>query len=481
VSLPWTRRARRLGGSSIIRSDRAVGGANVGITISSIIRNLGATVHFIGGNTDLGTTGNTINVTGGANPFVNGVLPWATVEGPAGYDLVRDVDGTAGGAYTIGRVTAYSADINLGGIVKISGGSSTLNANRTVDALLLVNGATVGGAFNLQVGTSVAGLLANIGGGTISSNVTFGGAEALVLVEAGSTLTLSGSVAGPSFRKERNGRLVLSGSNTGLAGVVTVADGTLQVTKATGLGSAFSGTAVNAMASLEIDAASGPFNFGTESFTINGTGENNNLMGALKVVNGNVTIGTGTTLFTEGSETSISVESGRTLILNATIATNTFTKLGGGTLELGGAASNTGTGAITVAEGTLRLNKSGAFNAVTGALTIGRSAGSASVVYASTAGTDQILHTGAANAVNTVTITHGGVLDLAGRSDIIGDLVMTGGTVETGAGASHLGGQRHCDRQHFLQHSGQRGGDQRQFGSGRRDQDHYGWRRAGTE
>ena len=116
------------------------------------------------------------------------------------------------------------------------------------------------------------------------------------------------------------------------------------------------------MAALVIDAASGPLNFGAEEFTINGIGVDNDLSGALKLVNGDATIGAGATAFTLGSATAIGVEAGRTLTLNATVANQgyTLTKMGGGTLELGGTVGTIGTGAVTVQEGTLRLNKSGA-------------------------------------------------------------------------------------------------------------------------
>jgi autotransporter-associated beta strand protein len=136
------------------------------------------------------------------------------------------------------------------------------------------------------------------------------------------------------------------------------------------LGTTGGGTTVHATAALEIDATSGPLNFGVEAFTINGSGVDNDLFGALRVINGDVTIGTGATAFTHGSATSIGVQTGRTLTLNATVATQAFIKMGGGTLELAGNAVNSGTGTVLVQEGVLRLNKAGAVNAVTGTLTM---------------------------------------------------------------------------------------------------------------
>src|SRR5439155_20847499 len=117
--------------------------------------------EFIGAGADLGSAGSSrIQVTGGAAPFVNGVLPWATVTGPSGFDLVTDADGAPAAApYFIGRVPAYSSSVNAGGIVRLSGGTDTLTADRVIDALLLENGATVAGPFTLTLGTATAGLV----------------------------------------------------------------------------------------------------------------------------------------------------------------------------------------------------------------------------------------------------------------------------------------------------------------------------------
>jgi hypothetical protein len=246
-------------------------------------------MHFVGLGEDLGTAGNSITVTSGANPFVGGVLPWATIEGPSGFDLVRDADGTPGGVYSIGRVLDYENNIDSasGGIVKLNGGTHTITANRAVQAILLLNGATINGAHTLEVGSSTGTGLIVARGGTsaINSNLSMLGSEALVLAESATNLVLNGSVSATNFRKERNGQVTFSGNNAGM-GSITIADGLLTATHAGALGLSGGITTVNAMAALHLDAASGPFNFGAESLILNGTGLDNDQLGALRLVNG---------------------------------------------------------------------------------------------------------------------------------------------------------------------------------------------------
>ncbi len=76
---------------------------------------------------------------------------------------------------------------------------------------------------------------------------------------------------------------------------------------------------------------------------------------------GSVTMNTAETTF----------DSGNTLILHGVVEGNSnITKSGSGTLELGGAASNTYTGTTTVTSGTLRLSKTDGATAITGDVTV---------------------------------------------------------------------------------------------------------------
>ena len=124
------------------------------------------------------------------------------------------------------------------------------------------------------------------------------------------------------------------------------------------------------------------------------------------------------------------------------LGANATQKLGDGTLELSGTVANTGTGAFSVNQGTLRLNKTEpAAIAIPAALVIGDNIGvnnADQVVYAATGSTDQI-----ANAAN-VTVLNTGLLDLAGQSETITGLTLTAGPtagdVSTGTGTLTLSG-----------------------------------------
>src|SRR5256886_10546076 len=83
------------------------------------------------------------------------ILPYATVTGPAGLDLVTDADGDpTTGPFSIGRVTSYSNNINTANAnIKLTGAGgevTALTANTSINALLLAGtGINITGAFTL--------------------------------------------------------------------------------------------------------------------------------------------------------------------------------------------------------------------------------------------------------------------------------------------------------------------------------------------
>lgn len=101
-------------------------------------------------------------------------------------------------------------------------------------------------------------------------------------------------------------------------------------------------------------------------------------------------------------------------------------KSGGGTLEL--TAPNTCTGATTVRDGTLRLNRSGGL-ALSGALTIGDGSGTPGSAVVSFGAASQL------SEGSVVKILGDGSLQLDGHDQqLLATLEMTGGEVATGAG-----------------------------------------------
>jgi fibronectin-binding autotransporter adhesin len=158
------------------------------------------------------------------------------------------------------------------------------------------------------------------------------------------------------------------------------------------------------------------------------------------------------TLLTLGASQTFTVTSGGTLEINTNININGMTltvnngfacrldgaisgagnlvKNGGGILTFAGTAPNTFSGPVTVNTGTLLLVKPGAI-AIAGALNIGNGTAGDRVQLATA---NQIADT------VTVSIQNGATLDLAGFSDTIGALELTGGSVETLSGTLTLAG-----------------------------------------
>ena len=432
------------------RSELVINSAAGGVTelqAPAFTRNGQSLTSFIGVGADLGSTTNSrIQITGGGTPFTNNTLfTSGTVQGPAGFDLVTDADGNGAAApYYFGRVTSYANNINAGGNVAVRLDGTEPAANRvltganTIAGLILENGVTVSGATTLTLQTGGQGLIVSRGGANAISTtrLDFGGREPLFLVEAGGSLEVSSNLTGSNtLRKEGGGNLILSGDNdqVGLqyTGQIQINAGTLTARHSDAFGTTAGDVNIHDRAALVLD---GNFTILNEVFRIRGTGLNNDYTGALQIVNGNTTWGTGATAVNyDTNPVFIAVEAGRTLTLNANIGGGgALYKRGGGELVYQG-NDNGNTQAVTVNEGTLTLDKGGTNRAVRNTLTIDDlgnfdSFGAALVQYAGTAGTDNI-----ENGVN-VTVNHQGALNLNGLSDTINNLTISGASVTTGAG-----------------------------------------------
>ncbi len=434
----------------------------------SLARGAGALVHFVGVDTDLQDNSNAriqiaalpANTVFDATTATNGILPWATISGPAGYDLVTDGDATDNaGAIFIERFTGdgnvYDTDVNAltHGVVRLTGTTGTLTAPRTFRALLLESTATPG-AVNLNgnvltVGTTAPALIVSRGG--IANQITNTGAavgidfstrEPLFAVEG--ALNVSAALNGSgTLRKERAGSLRLSadsdnGAGQIFSGTVTINAGTLTAAHDDALGNE-TGSAgevtVNRRGVLVLDGTTA-INLGNTAVNINGFGLNDSGNGALQTV-GAVTVGNGTTPINWSTNpTVISVGTGSVLDLNANVGTggNQVFKRGGGELIYSGGTANSSTGPISVNEGTLTLNKTGAALAVNGAITVNDlgnydGPGAAVVQYASTGTSSDMI-----GNVN-ITVNQDGLFDINGKTDTTsGTLTINGGAYQNTAG-----------------------------------------------
>lgn len=185
---------------------------------------------------------------------------------------------------------------------------------------------------------------------TINGGIDNGGND-LNLKGVGTTI-LNGAISGTGdLFKFDSGTTILGGATANTyTGATTINAGTLQIEKATALGSTAAGTTVNAGGTLAL-AGSGTI-FAAEGLTLNGAGFGG--QGALRNLNGDNTW-TGT--ITLASAASIGAEAGTSLNVSGVItgaAANDLTKTGAGTLILAGA--NTYAGATTVQGGVLQIS-----------------------------------------------------------------------------------------------------------------------------
>jgi autotransporter-associated beta strand protein len=167
--------------------------------------------------------------------------------------------------------------------------------------------------------------------------------------------------------KEGQGRLRLSGNST-FSGNLEIHTGTLLAAHPNALGSTFRGTAVNNGAQLILEGLS----IAGEYILLDST---NSL--ALDT-RGTTTLG-GILFLNRNSQVGPSSSSDGLIINGQVDGPGTLTKVGAGTLTLGGAANNTYAGETFVNDGTLLLNKPIAVTAIPAALEVGatddRSAG----------------------------------------------------------------------------------------------------------
>jgi autotransporter-associated beta strand protein len=115
-----------------------------------------------------------------------------------------------------------------------------------------------------------------------------------------------------------------------------------------------------------------------------------------------------------------------------------ITLAGNGTLTLSGSTANTYTGTTTVTGGTLALSKSSGVAAVSPNLTIGNNVDPSGTAIVQLNADNQITDDLSPNPF-PVTVNSSGKLDLSGHTDFIPRLVLSGGTVTTGAGTNFLG------------------------------------------
>ncbi|MFO1512145.1 MAG: autotransporter-associated beta strand repeat-containing protein, partial [Verrucomicrobiota bacterium] len=228
------------------------------------------------------------------------------------------------------------------------------------------------------------------------------------------------------------GGLSLNSSN-GYGGLTVVQSGWLWIKNASGLGSSSSGTVVSNNASLVLQGAFGVTN---ESLTLNGFGANSS-WGAFDTESGFTNFWTGP-ITLNATSTIAPWSSGNVLRISGAVSGPGGFILGSqsggglGICYLEGVSANTYAGTTIVNGGTLCLNKSLFDVTIPHDLIIGDGAGTDAV---------RLLQVNQIPNSANVTINTGGILDLNGVAfEGVGNLEMTGGTVQTGVGFLDLYG-----------------------------------------
>ena len=344
--------------TSFVTSDSQ--GAAAKLSFAGLTRQSNSFILFNGQsastNNDLGSILNQVLfLNPPTNLLLNGILPFAALRtlGAAGQSDLEFV-----GYSALVGITAVAAVTTLAGAtakdnVKLSA-SEALAATTNVNALLIVgNGRTISGTSALTV---ESGLVLNFGNNnTISAPLNFGGQTALIdTVTAGQTLSVSSVLDGQAgLVKFGPGALSLSGANT-YAGTTTIFEGAIRISNSSALGVSAGnllthGTTVQTGAALEIDGSGGAVNVGEEALSLSGLGfgyGNQTTVvsgngGALRNIAGtNSWLGNITLPNTASLSHALGSDAG-TLALNGQILTGVATlnlfKVGGGTVEFGGA------------------------------------------------------------------------------------------------------------------------------------------------
>jgi autotransporter-associated beta strand protein len=427
--------------NSIIESTAGAAGQQLTFA-GDVTPNVGGFVQLKPIDADFALGSHEIRFTGSTLPVLVGaptpILPYALVSNLAGtnVDLVTDLD-SAGGVVSLGRVASYDAITTVGGNARLSSSDSLVNA---VNALVLDGSGitvTTTGTQSITSGTIVSrGGNNTLAGGTLD----FGTANANIWVDAGTTLEISSSIIGSGqITKTGTGTLILSGDNAagaGFTGAIQVSQGTLTVKHNNALGTTVGATSVSSGAALLLD---GTLTIGNETLTIAGSGLNSDKTGALRVTGGSTTWGTNITpIFLGTASTVIAVDGGNLLDLKASFngASDTgnrfgFVKIGAGELQLSGTAHNFIRNAVSVNEGTLKLNKTGNFVSIANSTVVTLNdlgvnenpdpIGTAVLQYVSTS-------TNHLEDDVRVVVNAGGTFDTSNRSDTIRQLTVQGGS-----------------------------------------------------
>ena len=293
-----------------------------------------------------------------------------------------------------------------GGLLESGSGTVTVNQNITANAT--------------SVTGFITGNLVFANGDSAFFNIADGVADPDLEVDA----AISGAPA--KITKQGLGKLTWTAGNS-FTGLTDVKQGILEVTTGTAFGNTSAGNTltVETNATLRLNGSGSS----AKLITLGGAGA----AGAPGVIdapaNASFTL-SGNMTMTDPSTVSVGTSGG--VALNGIVSgTGPLTKVGAGSLTLGGASANTYSSSTVISNGTVNLNKSGSVVAVPGNLVIGPASSFATAVAF---GPSEI-------GGGTVTVDANSTLNLNGFNQTVDQLTLNdGGSVQTGVGTLAFSG-----------------------------------------
>ncbi|MEI6233951.1 MAG: autotransporter-associated beta strand repeat-containing protein, partial [Planctomycetota bacterium] len=310
----------------------------------------------------------------------------------AGTDL------TAGASW--GGTAPTAADAATWGSTSLGAGLTLATSSSwgSISVLSPSTNITITGAGTLTL-TSGIDMTASTVSISIGTPVALGASQTWN-ANSGNTLTASGIVSGTfDINKTGAGTLALSGAND-YTGITTISAGTVVVGNATALGTTAGITTIVSGGTLDLNGQTIAEPFGAIIGTgATGVGALINNSGTAASITGDIAAAN---LFMVGG-------SGNMSLTRVTGGGSAITKVGAGTLTLGGTADNNSLAlSVSANSGTVILNK--ASSTLIHAIGSNASVASGSTVQLSGSGNFQIY------GANTFTVSNGGVLDLNGNS-----------------------------------------------------------------
>jgi len=376
-----------------------------------------ATVRFDADNQILSASGNTVTVRDGGTLNLNGnsdtIFDLSFNNGGA---VVAGSGGLLGVAGTITRSGSGGSVATVTGNLQLNGGTRTISiTDALVGDELRINGIISNGGINFTGAGDLAfeGTAANIYTGT----TTVAGGGTLHLDKTG-VVAIAGDLAitgiGASVDLRANDQIAATAGN-----VVTIGtSGTLNLNGFT-----------DSIQDLSMEAGAGVTTLTGQLGIVGQVTTGGGSTSASATIAGNLILIASSRTFTIADTAGVNLDLNVSAAIGQNVAGVGLIKEGAGTLGFTGSAANTYAGTTVVNAGVLLLQKGGTDGAIQGDLTV-NSGGIARL-----AAGNQILA-----AVGNQVLVDGGQFDLAGFSDTIQDLALTGGSVTTGAGTLTVAG-----------------------------------------